>query len=54
MMNTKRPTPPSKLQKPKLEMVANRVVGMAPKAKSAPANPNNDPSQIKPGHHVYR
>lgn len=52
-MKTKRPIPPSRLQKPKFAMVANRVVGMAPKAKPAPANPNNDPSMIKPGHHRY-
>jgi hypothetical protein len=54
MLPPKRPVPPSKIKAPKkLEMVANRVVGVAAPSKPAPANPNNDPSQVRPGHHRY-
>lgn len=37
---------------PKLEMVANRVVGVAPKA-SKPMSVDADPSMVRPGHHKY-
>lgn len=53
-MRVKRPIPPSKITKPaKLAVVANRVVGVAPKM-GAPKSPDVDPSQIRPGHHVYK
>jgi len=54
MAKVMRPVTPSKIKPPKkLEMVANRVVGVALASKPV-MSPSKDPSEIKPGHHVYR
>jgi hypothetical protein len=54
MPRISRPIPPSKIKPPakKLEMVANRVVGVAPKM-GKPKSSEADPSMIRPGHHKY-
>lgn len=54
MRRITRPIPPSKIKAPakNLEMVANRVVGVAPKM-GKPKSPDADPSMIRPGHHKY-
>jgi len=54
MRQISRPVPPSKIKVPakNLEMVANRVVGVAPKMGKT-KSPDADPSMIKPGHHKY-
>lgn len=52
MRRITRPVSPSKITKPaKLAVVANRVVGMV---KPSKPEPSNDPSEVRPGHHVYK